>query len=248
MDRVRAGFDRDVWKELAEAGVFTLPELGFGLPEEAVVFEELGRALVPGPLVWGALDALSVGESRHRRRPAAVSRYVRRRRPRLGDVGDSGRAIRSTRSRRCTSAAVGRRRPSSRCPGAILTAAYLVGHGRRVHRRRRRLRQGTRAVRHAHRSLPVDQAPPAPTAWCGPSWPAPRCTPPRSSRRRGRPSAAKVLAGDAAVTNASTSFQVHGGMGFTWEVDVHLYLKRAWMLDRQFGTADGTRACSICMR
>jgi alkylation response protein AidB-like acyl-CoA dehydrogenase len=47
-----------------------------------------------------------------------------------------------------------------------------------------------------------------------------------------------VLAGDAALGNAKTSFQVHGGMGFTWEVDVHLYLKRAWVLDRQFGTAD----------
>ena len=27
-------------------------------------------------------------------------------------------------------------------------------------------------------------------------------------------------------------------MGFTWEVDVHLYLKRAWVLDTHFGTAD----------
>ncbi len=51
-------------------------------------------------------------------------------------------------------------------------------------------------------------------------------------------SGAKVLAGDAAVLNARTAFQVHGGMGFTWEVDVHLYLKRAWILDRLFGTAD----------
>ena len=27
-------------------------------------------------------------------------------------------------------------------------------------------------------------------------------------------------------------------MGFTWEVDVHLYLKRAWALDTAFGTAE----------
>ena len=27
-------------------------------------------------------------------------------------------------------------------------------------------------------------------------------------------------------------------MGFTWEVDVHLYLKRAWVLDTHFGSAD----------
>ena len=26
-------------------------------------------------------------------------------------------------------------------------------------------------------------------------------------------------------------------MGFTWEVDVHLYLKRAWVLDTQWGSA-----------
>ena len=30
-------------------------------------------------------------------------------------------------------------------------------------------------------------------------------------------------------------------MGFTWEVDVHLYLKRAWLLDTVFGTAEETR-------
>jgi alkylation response protein AidB-like acyl-CoA dehydrogenase len=32
--------------------------------------------------------------------------------------------------------------------------------------------------------------------------------------------------------------QVFGGMGFTWEVDVHLYLKRAWVLDTHFGSGD----------
>ena len=41
-----------------------------------------------------------------------------------------------------------------------------------------------------------------------------------------------------ASKNAKTAVQVHGGMGFTWEVDMHLYLKRAWMLDTVFGTAD----------
>ena len=48
---------------------------------------------------------------------------------------------------------------------------------------------------------------------------------------------AKLLAGEAALKNAKTSLQVHGGMGFTWEVDVHLYLKRAWVLDTVFGSA-----------
>ncbi|MFC9241292.1 acyl-CoA dehydrogenase family protein [Streptomyces decoyicus] len=40
---------------------------------------------------------------------------------------------------------------------------------------------------------------------------------------------AKLLADEAAVTNARDCLQVHGGMGFTWEVDVHLHLKRAWL-------------------
>ncbi|MDN3055814.1 acyl-CoA/acyl-ACP dehydrogenase [Streptomyces sp. SRF1] len=40
--------------------------------------------------------------------------------------------------------------------------------------------------------------------------------------------AAKLLADEAAVRNARDCLQVHGGMGFTWEADVHLHLKRAW--------------------
>jgi alkylation response protein AidB-like acyl-CoA dehydrogenase len=47
---------------------------------------------------------------------------------------------------------------------------------------------------------------------------------------------AKALATDAALVNASDNIQNHGGMGFTWESDAHLYLKRAWVLEHQFGT------------
>jgi alkylation response protein AidB-like acyl-CoA dehydrogenase len=49
---------------------------------------------------------------------------------------------------------------------------------------------------------------------------------------------AKAIAGEAAIANGKTATQVHGGMGFTWEVDVHLYLKRAWVLDTRFGSVD----------
>jgi alkylation response protein AidB-like acyl-CoA dehydrogenase len=51
-------------------------------------------------------------------------------------------------------------------------------------------------------------------------------------------STAKLLASETAVSNGKTCVQVHGGMGFTWEVDVHLYLKRAAVLATQFGSAD----------
>ena len=50
--------------------------------------------------------------------------------------------------------------------------------------------------------------------------------------------AAKITAGEAAVRNAKAAIQVHGGMGFTWEVDAHLYLKRAWWLDTVLGSVD----------
>ena len=46
------------------------------------------------------------------------------------------------------------------------------------------------------------------------------------------------MAGEAAIANGKAATQVFGGMGFTWEVDVHLYLKRAWVLDTHFGSAD----------
>ena len=38
---------------------------------------------------------------------------------------------------------------------------------------------------------------------------------------------AAALAGPAAVGNANLNIQVHGGIGFTWEHDAHLYLRRA---------------------
>jgi alkylation response protein AidB-like acyl-CoA dehydrogenase len=46
------------------------------------------------------------------------------------------------------------------------------------------------------------------------------------------------LAGEAAIANGKAATQVFGGMGFTWEIDVHLYLKRAWVLDTHFGSVD----------
>jgi alkylation response protein AidB-like acyl-CoA dehydrogenase len=47
---------------------------------------------------------------------------------------------------------------------------------------------------------------------------------------------AKALAGSAALANATDNIQNHGGMGYTWESDAHLYLKRARLLEHCFGT------------
>src|SRR4051794_8134879 len=55
MERVREGFDRAMFDELAGAGVFSLRADGFSWSDCAVVFEQLGRACTPGPLVESLL-------------------------------------------------------------------------------------------------------------------------------------------------------------------------------------------------
>jgi alkylation response protein AidB-like acyl-CoA dehydrogenase len=47
--------------------------------------------------------------------------------------------------------------------------------------------------------------------------------------------AAKIVAADAAIHNAEETIQVHGGMGFTFEHDSNLYVKRAHVFDRYMG-------------
>lgn len=46
---------------------------------------------------------------------------------------------------------------------------------------------------------------------------------------------ARVVATDAAIVNASANVQVHGGMGYTYEHDANLYVKRVRILDRMLG-------------
>lgn len=46
---------------------------------------------------------------------------------------------------------------------------------------------------------------------------------------------AKVAATDAAMLSAETAIQVHGAMGYTYEVDLHFWMKRAWALAGAWG-------------
>lgn len=59
---------------------------------------------------------------------------------------------------------------------------------------------------------------------------------------RARISHAKLVALEAADAAARTSIQVHGAMGYSWEVDVHLFLKRALALSGSWGTPGFHRA------
>lgn len=47
---------------------------------------------------------------------------------------------------------------------------------------------------------------------------------------------AKVAATDAAMLTAETVIQVHGAMGYTYEVDLHFWMKRSWALAGAWGT------------
>jgi alkylation response protein AidB-like acyl-CoA dehydrogenase len=51
-------------------------------------------------------------------------------------------------------------------------------------------------------------------------------------------SVAKAYVNDASRKVCGEAIQVHGGIGFTWEYDLHLYFKRAKALEVQYGDAD----------
>lgn len=48
---------------------------------------------------------------------------------------------------------------------------------------------------------------------------------------------AKIAACDASLQGAKNSIQVHGAMGYTWEVDLHIFMKKAWAHDKAWGDA-----------
>lgn len=48
-------------------------------------------------------------------------------------------------------------------------------------------------------------------------------------------SMAKWTACEAAVFGARRALQCHGAIGYTWEQDLHIFMRRAWTLERAFG-------------
>lgn len=300
-DRMRAALDagtavdRGLWRELGEAGFFALrlPEAeggaGLGLPEAVLLFEEAGRALLPGPLI---ATHLAAGAVKGAAEGTAVVTVLEPGRPveHLGEadgllvlgppepgarmpgrapdpgqdpapdpgprrayavtdgalrdlVGEAAEPVRSldpfTPLWRLTApgADPGERRPGEPLPGraarwrdegALLAAAEQLGSAART---------TETAVRHAGereqfgapigsfqavKHLCADMLVRAELARCAVYAAAVTADPVEIA-------GAKLLADEAAVRNARDCLQVHGGMGFTWEADVHLHLKRAWL-------------------
>ncbi len=67
----------------------------------------------------------------------------------------------------------------------------------------------------------------------------PALVPPADAARRA--AAAKAYAGDAAARANVDSLQLHGGIGFTWEYHLHIWLKRVMGLAASYGTTTALR-------
>ena len=283
LDRLRAlegssdVVGRDGWRVLAEAGVFSLrvqgdEGLGLGLAEAAVVFEELGRALVPGPLAASHLAATlgivpeagtgdivvgSVTRPRHSGSDAIAPVLVEN----LGAldqlviVDDLCLSIVEPES--LEAVVVERsidpltplwrldRLPEGRKAGdgelasrwrreeEILDAAFLVGLASvmlelAVDYAKGREQFGRaigsfQAVKH----LCADMLVRAEVARAATHAAAVTADQPDVGDLDRAGAGAALLAAEAATANGRSCIQVHGGMGFTWEVPAHLYVMRA---------------------
>ncbi|MFZ3471081.1 acyl-CoA dehydrogenase family protein [Streptomyces sp. 4.24] len=255
--RTGRSVDRSLWRELGAAGFFALrlPEkeggVGLGLPEAVLVFEEAGRALLPGPLVAthlaaGAVAGAAEGEAvvTALDLDGALVAHLGESDAVLGLPGlPAGEPVRSAdpltplaRVRPPRDPRADAARAGFRDEGALLTAALQLGSALRTVElavryagEREQFGQpigGFQAVKHLCAQMLV-RAEVARTAVYAAA----------VTGDAGEAAAAKLLADAAAVRNARDCLQVHGGMGFTWEADVHLHLKRAWVRAEQWCTA-----------
>ncbi len=224
--------------------------LGLGFLEGALVAREAGRVCLADPLLeaalvaapWlasrgqtDALDAISEGRSQaplaHEANP-----WV------LGGGGDRLDSIDPLR--RLTTA------PQVRSDdalllniGALMTAAELVGLAEAMLEQAcayAKVRQqfgqpigAFQAIKHQLANCAVCLEFARPVVWRA-----------ACALQDGTPTAplhvshAKVVATDAAWSTAETAIQVHGAMGYTYEVDLHFWMKRSWALAGAWGHRD----------
>ncbi|MEU6014689.1 acyl-CoA dehydrogenase family protein [Streptomyces sp. NPDC047515] len=291
-DRMRAaldggtGVDRALWRELGESGFFALrlPEarggVGLGLPESVLLFEEVGRSLLPGPLiathlaagavkgaaegaaVVAVLDAgqpvghledadglLVLGPGEGRALTGGTARDVAR-------IRESARPVRSLDPFTPLWRVTGPVGPAEPLPGgerlreegALLAAAEQLGSASRttemaVQHAGEREQFGSpigsfQAVKHLCAGMLVRAELARAAVYAA-----------ALTEDRAEIAGAKLLADEAAVRNARDCLQVYGGMGFTWEADVHLHLKRAWLRSGQWiaaAAAEEALAADLC--
>jgi len=278
------GFDAALWSELAEMGVFglRLPEaeggVGLGTADAVLVFAELGRRLVPGPLVWshlaaGLVDGAASGESvvggldqmgALANDPVLVEHWTHLDhllvlRPDGVYCVDSkkldARPIEVpldplTPLHQVENLPQGERIAGAedasrlRLEGAALLSGQLLGIAEAtlelanayVKGREQfgRAIGGFQAVKHILADMFVRQEVARAAAYAAGA----TIDDPVVGDVGRAVSAAKITCGEAAMKNSRACIQLHGGMGYTWEVPAHYYLKRTWVFESVFGTVD----------
>jgi alkylation response protein AidB-like acyl-CoA dehydrogenase len=284
--------DRALWSELAQLGVFNLrlPEsaggVGLGMQDAVLVFEELGRRVAPGPLIFShlaadlvdgaAVGAVAVGgldifsgpppsersalaappillehlesvdallllapDGVHRLDPSALS--ARRIETPLDPLTPVHLVESLPRGERIEGPERARRMYFE---GVALSSAMLLGIAEvaqelAVEYAKMRVQFGRpigsfQAIKHIAADMFVRQELARAAVYAaGATIDDPAVGDVARSVR-----AAKIVASEAAMKNARACIQIHGGMGYTWEVAAHYYLKRAFVLESQFGTSD----------
>jgi alkylation response protein AidB-like acyl-CoA dehydrogenase len=86
------------------------------------------------------------------------------------------------------------------------------------------------AVKHMLANVKVKLEYARPVVWRA-AWSAAQGSP----RRGVHVSMAKLAANEAASLGAKTALQAHGAIGYTWEQDLHLWMRRAWSLEQAWG-------------
>lgn len=234
--------DRAFWRALGELGLFSLRlseadgGVGLGLPEAVLAFEEAGRALVPGPLVATHLAAGEVPGA------ATGETVVAAAAGRLVEWLDEADVVRPGAEGAVPLRSVDPLTPLHRVPAPappdpvaeLLTAAEQLGTAVRVcelavqhARTREQFGQpigAFQAVKHLCAQMLV-RAEVARAAVYAAAVTADRTD----------IAVARLLADEAAVRGARDCLQVHGGMGFTWDCEVHLHLKRSWVRAQRGG-------------
>lgn len=267
------GHSPTLWTKLGEMGVLGLlvSEADGGMGSDAVdavlLFQELGRAAAPGPVLEhmavgaplvaashpGVVDGSSIvtvhiDESPYVAHAAVADLIVTRTGIRSGFSSTDAHGIDG--ARRIATVEGGSTAPLADSAPletsfdlmALATAAYLIGLGERMieiaaEYARQREQFGKpigsfQAVKHlmsdALLKVEFAKAPTYRAAWSLANG---------ESTASRDVSMAKALASEAAYRASRSSMQVHGGIGYTWEADLQLFMKKAWALSRAYGDA-----------
>lgn len=272
------GPTHQLWQELAEMGVFGLcvPEeqggAGLGWVEAMVVFEELGRSLVPGPLVATFLAAQNLPEAVSG--DAIVTMLDSAARPVMLEHPDFANHLAVTDGEAVLSigmdwSATDNDEATSLDPltpvirieeehfssmleassvldtdaylwqlrGAALLAAQQLGIAAGAtasavaYAQERKQFDKPIGQFQAVKHLCSDMLTSVEVARAAVYFAGAILDDPSFGDEQRAVSTARLMASKAANLCGRNCVQIHGGMGYTWEMDAHLYLKRAWVLD-----------------